>query len=323
MPDALHLFLTDAGWSDASKRPVAGDLSARQYTRLSFEGKTAILMQCDPSTDASLPAYLEMTKWLRAQRLSVPEVYKVDLSRGFALLEDFADNKLTALIRDNPGKQQIYYESILDALVSIRNAPLLSLPQPSARDFCEATKLTDGWYPNANTNHLDAFRFGLETVLAQVLKSKPTVSLRDFHADNIMWLPDRPALQRPGLLDFQDAIITHPAYDLMSLLTDARTDVAADLRANVIATYADLTGDNIETLSTAFAALGAQRNLRILGIFAQAARRFGKTQHLPALPRVYGCLMECVQHPALAPFSKSLVAALQPPDADLIAGLTA
>ena len=137
-----------------------------------------------------------------------------------------------------------------------------------------------------------------------MLRAPATVSLRDFHADNIIWLPERTNARKPGLLDYQDAFLTHPAYDLMSLLTDARTDVAPSLRREMIAVYAYRTGDSVEALTEAFSAFGAQRNLRILGIFARAARRDGKTQHLKALPRVYGYLSECCSHPSLAPFRR-------------------
>ncbi|MBT8415727.1 MAG: phosphotransferase [Boseongicola sp.] len=318
MDNARASFLASSDWADATPSPVAGDLSVRQYTRLSKPNASAIFMACDPARDTSLPAFLKMTDWLRAQDLSAPKVYAADVQAGFALLEDFGDNKLTTLIAQNPHSQRAYYEAILDTLIAIRNAPPPVLPKPTAQDLCEATRLADDWYPGAQPALLDAFRAGLEPVLHDLLKAPLTVSLRDFHADNIIWLPTRSHLKQPGLLDYQDAFLVHPAYDLMSLLTDARIDVPSTLQTEVIEAYAQKTGDDLSDLSSAVAAFGAQRNLRILGIFARAARRDGKAQHLTALPRVYRYLSDCCKHPALAPFARNLATALPEPTAKLI-----
>ena len=322
MSDRVSHFLSETDWSNPKMLPVTGDLSSRKYTRLSQNGRTAILMECDTASDASLPAYMKMTDWLRGNGLAAPERYNAEPSEGLALIEDFGDSQLTSLIRQRPSDQLAYYKTIIETLITIRNAPFLSLKQPNAAELCDATTLADQWYPGAERCALDTFRAGLETVLRDVLDARATVSLRDFHADNIIWLSNRKPVQQPGLLDYQDAILTHPVYDLMSLLTDARTDVSASLRKDLIETYASRTSDDIASLAAAFAALGAQRNLRILGIFTQAARRYGKTQHLPALPRVYAYLMECAHHPALEPFSQELSAALPKPDAAFIKALT-
>lgn len=322
MDDAPSAFLANAGWAGATPSPVAGDLSTRQYTRLSKADASAILMLCDPATDASLPAFLKMTRWLRDQKLSAPEILAVDPENGFALLEDFGSAKLTALIAKNPSSQRPHYETILDTLIAIRNAPTPDLPKPTAQELCDATTLADEWYPNARPDRLDAFRSYLEPVLDRLLQGPRTVSLRDFHADNIIWLSGRPPLRQPGLLDYQDAFLVPPAYDLMSLLTDARTDVSPRLQSTLINIYAQKTGDDPTSLAGAFAALGAQRNLRILGIFTRAARRDGKTKHLNALPRVYRYLTDCCQHPALAHLYDDLAAGLPAPTPELLQGVT-
>ena len=318
MNNALRSFLASSGWADATPSPVAGDLSVRRYTRLTKPHSSAILMECDPASDTSLPTFLNMTEWLRAQGLSAPEIYAADVQTGLALLEDFGNDKLTTLIAQDPDRQRGYYTTILDTLIAIRNAPTPDLPSPTAHELCEATKLADDWYPGAKSAHLDAFRTGLEPILHGLLETPPTVSLRDFHADNIIWLPTRAALRQPGLLDYQDAFLVHPAYDLMSLLTDARIDVPTDLPTQIIEAYTQKTGDSLTEISTALAAFGAQRNLRILGIFARAARRDGKAQHLNALPLVFRHLSDCCQHPALAPFARDLAAALPEPTPMLI-----
>ncbi|MBT8458784.1 MAG: phosphotransferase [Boseongicola sp.] len=318
MNDTRASFLKNAGWDQAEQSLVTGDLSTRRYTRLSMHGSKAILMECDPETDASLRAFVKMTRWLRDLGLSAPEILSLDASTGHALLEDFGDAKLTTLITNDPSCQKRNYNTILDVLVTIRNAPAPALKTPDARELAEATKLADEWYPGARTSLLDEFRVGLETVLREILNVPLTVSLRDFHADNIIWLDQRAPIQQPGLLDYQDAIITHPAYDLMSLITDARTDVSVDLRHEMIRAYAARAGGDPEALAQSVAVLGAQRNLRILGIFARAARADAKTHQLAALPRVYGYLMDCCEHSTLAPFSVDLREALPEPTPSLI-----
>jgi aminoglycoside/choline kinase family phosphotransferase len=315
-------FLGRNGWAGAATQPMAGDLSPRRYLRLTkSDGSRAILMDADPAVDPSTPAYLAMTKWLAALDLSVPDVLGARENDGLLLLEDFGDAKLTGLFQKHPERQAEYYHRAIDVLIVIRNAAPKALKQPTADQMVRDTGLADEWYPGADHALLAQFQAVLEVALDEILLEKPTVSLRDFHADNVIWLDDRDGVRKVGLLDYQDAFLTHPAYDLMSLLTDARTDVPRALRAELIAHYADRTNEAAEVVGHAVAVLGAQRNLRILGIFARAARKYAKTQHLDALPRVYGYLSECMSHPAFSGFSSGLPTMLPAPDAALINGL--
>lgn len=321
MREDIAAFLASTGWTGADIRPIAGDLSTRSYHRLTKDGATAILMDCGPD-DPSLPKFIAIADWLRALGLSAPEIFAHDCTTGIALIEDFGDAKLTTLIARNPTLQKPAYEQIVDTLITVRNADApQDLSTPTAQDFAASTDLADTWYPGADTGALMTVRAHLETVLQGILSTTPTLSLRDFHADNVIWLPDRPTAARAGLLDFQDAILTHPAYDLMSLLTDARTDVAPDLRDHITRLYCGRTGDDLDETTRAIAALGVVRNLRILGIFAAAARRDGKPHHLGAMPRVYRHLMDCAAHPTLSTLRAPLTRAIPAPDAALIAEL--
>ena len=320
MDERVRSFLESSGWASAEVTKVAGDLSARKYFRLRKGSNTAILMECASENDQSLPKFVMLSNWLRSLGLTAPEIYASDTQGGLAVMQDFGDSKLTTLIANDPDIQKPSYEDIVDTLITIRNAdPPDGLATPSAQDFCDATTLADTWYPGAASQALDAIRAKLETVLEETHKITATVSLRDFHADNIIWLGDNPPAQRAGLLDFQDAILTHPAYDLMSLLTDARTDVSKELSEHITQLYCRRTGDDVAETSEAIAALGVQRNLRILGIFTSAAKRDAKPHHLPALPRVYAHLMTCASHPALSSFATTLRAALPEPTPDYLA----
>ncbi len=301
---------------------MAGDLSARKYARLTQpDGSRAILMDADHCLDPSTPAFLAMTDWLSARGLSVPEVFAAQEDQGLLLLEDFGDEKLTGLVQRNPKLRRDYYPLVIEALIVVRNAIPAALERPSAAQMAEATIVADQWYPGADQSALLQFRGVLEAALADLLASKPTVSLRDFHTDNVIWLEGREGVRKVGILDYQDAILTHPAYDLMSLLTDARVTVSRALRAEMIGHYARQTNDAVEDVALAVAVLGAQRNLRILGIFARAARQHGKTQHVNSLPRVYEYLSECLSHAQFSGRCPELQIMLPEPTTELIAGL--
>jgi len=315
-------FLRQIGWSDADVQTLAGDLSVRNFSRLTrLDGSQAILMDADPDIDRSTPAYVAMTEWLSACGLSVPKVYGSQEDLGLLLLEDFGDAKLTGLIQKSRERQRDYYHLAIEVLVVIRAAAPAALMQPSATQMVEATTLAEEWYPGANPAAHAQFRGVLETALENLFEAQAVVSLRDFHTDNVMWLEDRQGVRKLGLLDYQDAFLTHPVYDLMSLLTDARVMVPHALRAEMIEYYSKLTRDAEQDVTTAVAVLGAQRNLRILGIFARAARRYGKVQHLDSLARVHAYLSECLRHPVFSATGLKLSDMLPDPNPELVSGL--
>ncbi len=295
MRETARIFLKAAGWANATASPMVSDLSARSYLRLIRNDQTAVLMDAG-SDHASTRAFQSMTGWLQTLGLSVPEIFAAQPKDGLLLLEDLGTISVSKLLAEHENAPGIY-ERCMPLLLAIRHATAPALPCPSARELCDWTKLADAHYPGANAILLGRFRAGLETILAEMLELSVSVSLRDFHVDNMMWLPERKGVQRLGLLDYQDAFLTHPVYDLVSLLTDARTDVPRDVRQRFIERYAELSGDDHATLSRAFAAFSVQRNLRILGIFHRSAQAHGKAHHLPKVPRVYGYLTEAMEHP--------------------------
>ncbi|MFT6775685.1 MAG: aminoglycoside/choline kinase family phosphotransferase [Paracoccaceae bacterium] len=147
--------------------------------------------------------------------------------------------------------------------------------------------------------------------------------LRDYHAENLIWLPDRAGPARVGLLDHQDALIGHPAYDLASVLEDARRDTSPTLRAAMLARYCAATGADPDTFGAAFAILAAQRNLKIVGIFARLCIRDGKPSYVDLIPRVWAHLARDLAHPALADLAQFVAAHVPPPDAPVLARLRA
>ncbi len=154
----------------------------------------------------------------------------------------------------------------------------------------------------------------LVTKAADRLLEPPSVAcLRDYHAENLIWLPGRKGPTRVGLLDFQDAFLGHPAYDLVSLLQDARRDVAPQVEAQMIARFCARTGHETARFSAAYALLGAQRNLRILGVFTRLALQAGKPQYLALIPRVWGHVTRNLAHPELAALRDTVAATLPEP----------
>ncbi len=310
-------FLIDAGWTDADRIAIAGDLSSRAYQRLQRDGQACILM--DASDDvASVVGFLKMSDWLTQNGYSAPQPLAKAPEKGLLLLNDFGDLQLSA----HPDIEKLMGLCV-SLLADIRTKAPPSLPCPSARELAEMTQLAE-LYPGADAQALAAFRIHLLTAIESVTTGvQPTVSLRDFHADNIMWLDDKTGIQRLGLLDFQDAFLVHPVYDLVSLLTDARRDVSKSARKKFVSDYAEITGDNLEKLEEAFAVFSVQRNLRILGIFARAALELGKPHHVPNLPRVYGYLTEALEHPIFETEGDALLVGLPKPEKAMLDRLAA
>lgn len=321
--DRIDAFLDAAGWSTARRLAVAGDLSARNYVRLlQPDGRAAMLMDAAPEIDASTPAFVAMTQWLRRRGLSAPEILAADTPFGLLLLEDLGDNKVSALVAAQTDLHDPVYELCIDLLLFIRNQAPPELSKPDAAALIRMTGLADDFYPGLDVTRLQGVRPLLETIFAELLGDRLSLSLRDFHAENLMWLPERDGIGRLGLLDYQDAFITHPVYDLVSLLTDARTEISREFRERIIERYATRSSDDVGRLRLAFAAFSVQRNLRILGIFARAARQFGKTAHLSKLPRVHAYFAEALEHPVFAAVRAETLAAVPAPDTRMVEALT-
>ena len=305
--DRALAFAEQAGWQAADWSPVAGDLSSRRYFRLRRGGKSAILMDACGDTDTT-EKFARLTRWLRSNGASVPEIFAASPSEAMMLIEDFGDVQLTQILAGAQKDEAL--DACLELLLKLRHAdPPPALAQPDASELAAAISVAGAHIPNADKHALSRFRAELETILGPILASPATVSLRDFHAENIMWLGHEAGIKRLGLLDYQDAFLTHHVYDLVSFLTDARTDVPKLTRDTYIAKYAALSGDDPEELGAAFAALSAQRNLRILGIFHRAAQ-MGKPHHLPKVPRVFGYFREALQHPLFDDIRGAVLSAL-------------
>lgn len=330
----LAAFLSSAGWADATRTPLAGDASSRAYTRLArADGCMAILMQAPPLPDDSTARFVAVADTLTDWGLSAPRLLARAPDDGLLLLEDLGDAVFVRVIDDTPGLEPALYGAATDLLVELHRHPApTTLARPDADTLAAMTDLAGIWYqspmearPVSDENPAPdpALKDALTPLLAaHAISDAPVLVHRDFHAENLIWLPDRSGPARTGLLDFQDALAGHPAYDLASLLDDARRDLAPGIRDAVITQYLAATGLAEGPFRASLAVLGAQRNLRILGIFARLSLQFNKPRYVALIPRVWGHLQANLAHPDLTDLARVVAATLPEPTPDLLQGLT-
>lgn len=302
-PAAAPDFLAAHGWGGAQILPLAGDASFRRYFRVVRDGTTAVLMDAPPEHEDIGP-FLGVAQHLLDRGFAPPRPLAVDRELGLLLLEDFGDDRVGPLLAREPGREPRIYESAVDILARLGADPAPSdLPPYDDAAMAREVGLFTEWYAPALSLDVDAagyvaaWREAWRSV-AERAAAAPVMVLRDYHADNLMVLPGRDEL---GLLDFQDALAGHPAYDLVSLLQDARRDVAPALEEAMLARYAEAAQlDDRDTFRADYEVLGAQRNTKILGIFTRLWKRDGKPHYLPLQPRVWSYLERNLAHPALA-----------------------
>ena len=305
-------FVENAGWGDAMHAPLAGDASARRYVRLTRGGETAVLMD-DPPPGHSVAAFVRIARLLRGLGYAAPEVLAADEGQGFALLEDLGDDSFSALLAGPAAAalEGTLYEAATDLLIDLHRRRVPSGLRRYDADWMldDARLLLESLAGDTSCADMAAeFEAAWRDPLEEAAAGPQVLCLRDFHAGNLMWLPARGdgtgghALRRVGLLDFQDARAGPAAYDLVSLLQDARRDLGSGLEAAMIARYQQASpGLDDDAFRKAYAILGAQRAVRIIGVFHRLARRDGKPAYLAHLPRVWRHLDRNLAHPALAP----------------------
>jgi tRNA threonylcarbamoyl adenosine modification protein YjeE len=331
-----HVLLARVGWAFARRVHMQGDASTRAYERLTHpDGRSAILMISPPRPDGppvrrgkpysaiarlaeTVHAFVAMDKGLRALDLSAPEIYAADLESGLLLIEDLGGE---GVLRDGAPVPERYAAAIA-VLARLHGEKLpLVLPVAEGRDhrlppydldalLIEVELLLD-WFVPRMTGHPVSGSARAEFVavwteaLGEILAAEPTWVLRDYHSPNLIWLPDRQGLQRVGLIDFQDAVLGHPAYDVASLAQDARVTVKPDLELKLVSHYAALRraadpSFDPAAFARAYAIMGAQRATKIMGIFVRLDQRDGKPAYLAHMPRIEAYLRRNLEQPALA-----------------------
>jgi len=303
-PAHAPAFLAANGWAGAEIRPLAGDASFRRYFRVVDGDRRAVLMDAPPAHEDVGP-FLAIAAHLETLGLSAPRSHAVDRAGGLLLLEDFGDRLVGPLLRAGAEDEAPIYRDAITLLARLAEQPVPDGVAPyDMAVLRREIGLFPEWYAPAVGLAIDAegWTKAWDAVLLRVADPRPPVLvLRDYHVDNIMLL-DREGLRRLGLLDFQDALAGHRAYDLVSLLQDARRDVSPALEAAMLDAYAAEAGiADADAFRADYEILGAQRNTKILGIFTRLWKRDGKRSYLPFQPRVWGYLERNLRHPALAP----------------------
>jgi len=334
---AIRSLIDLAGFGPAQRRHLQGDASSRTYERLIGAKRQGVLMNAPrrpdgPPVRAGKPysavahlaedvnAFVAMARGLKARGFSAPTIYAADLNAGLLVIEDLGNDGVLAGMPAAPVPER--YELAADVLASLHG---LDLPETltvspeiehhlPAYDIeallIEAELLLDWYLPYRNAPAISetaraAFRQLWTAALKDPLAQKPVWVLRDYHSPNLMWLPERDGLARIGLLDFQDAVMGPPAYDLASLAQDARVDVPEELELALVGRYikARRHGDpafDVRGFAASYAVMGAQRATKILGIFARLDRRDSKPHYLRHIPRIWTYLQRSLAFTALA-----------------------
>lgn len=304
-PTYAPAFLAAHGWADAQILPLAGDASFRRYFRVVDGVRRAVLMDAPPPHEDPRP-FIAMAEYLREQGLCAPAILARDLDQGLLLIEDFGDDRLREALDAAPQTEADHYGALTDLLAHLHQRPAMAdLPVHRLEQWLDEVMLLTDWYCPALdlTVDRDAFRAAWQQVLTPVAEDGlPRVTvLRDFHAENIMLIDGQSGLHHYGLLDFQDALLGHPAYDLASVLEDARRDVTPAIERQMIDRYIAASGVDARSFEASYWALAAQRNTRILGVFVRLWKRDGKQGYRRFQPRMWGLVERDLAHPALAP----------------------
>ena len=319
-PALAAAFLKRAGWDDARRVALAGDASARRYERLFLGAARAVLMDAPPGQGEEIEPFVRVAEHLRAAGLSAPAIFAQDAAQGFLLLEDLGDDLYARVIPEHPDLEEALYREAVDVLVHLQARPTLAgLPDATAADWAEAAAFALDWYAFGVTGQradTATFVAALAEALAAHADGPRVMILRDYHAENLLWLPERQGVARVGVLDFQLAQMGQPGYDLVSLCQDARRDVPPVIEAAMVRHFVERTGTADEAFGRAYAVLGAQRALRIIGVFARLAMLGGKPGYLPLIPRVWGQVQRNLAHPALAGLARICADVLPAPTSD-------
>lgn len=305
----LSDFIASNGWHNCARTLVAGDASNRRYERLTRPGgESLILMDAPPEMGEDVRPFISVAQHLRTVGLSAPEIFHIDVEHGFLLIEDLGNDLFKTVIARAPKSEPMLYAAAIDVLSTLHASPPPPLAPYDARTMTDYAALAFDWYQFAATgNRTTGVQADFEATFCALLApldiGRHVLIQRDYHAENLLWLPDRSGPARVGLLDFQDAMLGHPAYDVVSLLQDARRDVTPQIEDEMIARYLRANPQDEDAFRAAYALLGVQRNLRIMGVFARLCLRDGKPRYLDFMPRVWAFVTRNLDHPTLGPIA--------------------
>ncbi|SMX41161.1 Phosphotransferase enzyme family protein [Octadecabacter ascidiaceicola] len=287
--ELVQEWLATTKWANWKRTPLAGDASARRYERIfGPDDQSVILMDAPLKTCGRQFRFVEIAAHLSNLSLAAPEILAWNEPDGLMMLTDLGQADFATHLRASPDDETKLYASAVDVLKTLQTSPPPSgLTRMTPDIGTEMIDLAFEWAAKDHSRDLKAdITTKIHALLAEVDPNPSALSLRDFHAENLIWRSKETGVNRVGLLDFQDAFITHPTYDLASLLRDARRDVSSDLLIPLISQLAGNKHD-ASKFKRAFHVMAIQRNLRILGIFNKLAKQDRKITYLDLIPRVW------------------------------------
>lgn len=318
--DQITRFLEESGLAHAQRTNLAGDASNRRYFRLNTPGgETLVLMDAPPSKGEDVRPFVRIAEYLRKIGLSAPKIIAQKPADGLLVLEDLGDDLFARIVKEDRKCEPTLYTAAIDLLAELhRYPPPEDLAEYNTTLAADLSGLAFDWYAlgitgSDNTKARDAVTSELTRLILTHAPECDVLVQRDYHSENLLWLPDRRAHRRVGLLDFQDALKGNRAYDLVSLLQDARRDVPNTIEADMLHHYIATAQQNEERFKLAYAIWGAQRNLRIIGVFARLCLRDGKPGYLGYIPRVWNLLLRDLAHPKLTRLEKLVIETIPEP----------
>lgn len=302
-PDAAPDFLARVGWANARIEPLAGDASFRRYFRVFVGDRRAVLMDAPPPHEDPRP-FIAIARHLTDTGFAAPEILAEDLAAGLVLIEDFGDARMRELVDAGDVDETNTYAATVALLAELHRHPAAPVPPYSREVLHREAALFTEWYCPAVGLDVDVagYTAACDKAFDRIDDVTPVTVLRDYHAENIMLRDGLTGHAHLGLLDFQDALAGHPAYDLVSMLQDARRTVPEGVETAMLVEYQKRANPGPAFLDS-YAILGAQRNAKIVGIFTRLWKRDGKPRYLDFMPRVWAYLERDLAHPALAEVS--------------------
>lgn len=338
---AIEDFLDNIGWLEAEWAYLQGDASSRSYIRLNKGNEARLLMNAPPQPDGppikdgkpysqiahlseDMTSFVAVSRALSAYGLKAPVVENFDIKTGLLLISDFGNQQYYDLITTGKADHEALYNDAIDVLVELRSFdpdklggakapgdPDYQLPLYDEVALQIEADLTIDWYwpynkdAEISSEDREAWHQLWRPLLAEVQSNSNHWALRDFHSPNLMRLGGEGPLQRVGIIDFQDALKGHAAYDVVSLCQDARLTVPEVLEERLVNRYINAITESDDSFNKdeflkAYAILGAQRASKLLGIFVRLAVRDGKQHYLAHLPRIWDYLERNLKHPALS-----------------------
>jgi hypothetical protein len=315
----FETFLKKNGYEISSLNLLKGDASRRKFYRLKNSSQSLIVIDANPDIGEEPNAYVAITYFLEKHHFSVPKIHAFDINNGFLIVEDFGDTLYSVGIK-NGADEIALYKKALDVLVALNKIsvdPVLSYGEGTYKvqnydvnRYLSEIKIFSDWYfpkitkrpmPLLAKDELNTIFKGL---LLPVINQSSSLVLRDYHADNLMILQERKSINSVGLLDFQDAVIGNHAYDVVSLLQDARRDISDDFEKKMLDYYlSEMNITDTHFFMRDYYILGVQRNIKIIGIFMRLWLRDGKAQYLSHIERVWRYLEKDLQQPILNPLN--------------------